>query len=100
MSYTTVYDGVVFIEGRHNAAKIIRSTKVDLGFKFGAQLKNLRDVKAELAKQVKSAGGNCIIDFQYGQRHRLLAIDDVGFWGSGKIAILPPDIYGDIVSSK
>jgi hypothetical protein len=100
MAYTTVFEGIVFIEGRHPNANILKNIKVDLGYTFGAQLKNLADVKREIAFQVKSLGGNCFLDFQYGQKSKWLAIDDVAFWGSGKIALLPQDIYNEIISKK
>jgi hypothetical protein len=100
MAYTTVFDDVVFIEGKHPDANIIKNIKVDLGYRIGAQLKNIKDVKRELAMNVKLAGGNCLVDFEYGQKAKWLAIDDVAFWGSGKIAILPPDIYNEIIAKS
>lgn len=100
MAYTTVYDGVVFIEGTHMNASIIKKIKVDLGYSFGAQLKNLTDVKKEIVREVKSLGGNCFVNFQYGQKSRWLAIDDVSFWGSGEIAVLPDDVYNEIILRK
>lgn len=96
MAYTTVFDDVVFIEGKHQSATVIKHVKIDLGHKFGAQLKNLTDVKRALANQVKTSGGNCLIDFQYGQKSRWLALDDVSFWGSGSAASLPQQIYDEI----
>ncbi len=98
MAYTTVFEGVVFIEGGHNSAKIIKNIKVDLGCSFGAQLKNLTDMKREIAARVKNEGGNCLVDFQYGQRSRWLAIDDVSFWGTGVAAVLPEDSYNEIIA--
>lgn len=100
MAYTTVFEGIIFIEGGHPEARILQNAKVDLSFKIGAQLKNLNDVKREFVSKVKAAGGNCLLDFEYGQKSRWLAIDDVAFWGSGKIALLPQASYDEIISRK
>ena len=97
MAFTTVYNGVVFIEGKHIDAKVVNAVQVDLSFKFGAQLKSLRDVKNELAQQARACGCNAVIYFTYGQKSRWLAIDDVAFWGKGVAAMLPSHIYDEIV---
>lgn len=98
MAYTTIYNDIVFIEGNNNNATIIGDVSSDLSFKFGAQLKNLNDVKNDMAEKVKSLGGNCIINFTYGQKSRWLAIDDVAFYGKGKAAIVPPNIYEELAA--
>jgi hypothetical protein len=100
MAYTTVFENIVFIEGSNPMAKIIKDIKIDLGGSFGAQLKNLTDVKRAIVVQVKSLGGNCFVDFKYGQKSRWLAIDDVSFYGTGKAAILPAETYNEIMSKK
>ncbi len=98
MAYTTLYDNIVFIEGSKNEATILGDVKCDLSFKIGAQLKNLNDVKREMVIKVKSLGGNCILNFTYGQKSRWLAIDDVAFYGNGRAAILPEKIYNELVN--
>lgn len=98
MAYTTLYNGVVFIEGNNDNAKIIGSVSSDLSFKIGAQLKNLNDVKSDMANKAKVLGANCIVNFTYGQKSRWLAIDDVAFYGNGKAAILPENIYEELVN--
>lgn len=100
MAYTTIFEDIVFIEGGHPNVSQIKSIKVDLSYKFGAQLKNLTDVKRGLATQARELGGNCITEFQYGQKSKWLAIDDVAFWGSGNVSLLPQDIYNEIISKK
>ncbi|MDD5016644.1 MAG: hypothetical protein PHO15_00925 [Eubacteriales bacterium] len=97
MAYTTVYAGIVFIEGPHPDASIICDITCDLSFKFGAQLKNLNDVKNNLVAKAKAHNANCVTDFKYGQKSRWLAIDDVAFWGSGKCAFLPENVYAQLV---
>lgn len=98
MAYTTLYNGVVFIEGNNDNAKIIGSVSSDLSFKIGAQLKNLNDVKSDMANKAKVLGANCIVNFTYGQKSRWIAIDDVAFYGNGKAAILPENIYEELVN--
>ena len=98
MSYTTIYENVVFIEGSNKEATILGEVKSDLSFKFGAQLKNLNDVKKDMAIKARALGGNCILNFNYGQKSRWLAIDDVAFYGNGKVAILPENIYQELLN--
>jgi hypothetical protein len=98
MAYTTLYNDIIFIEGNNNNATIVGNVSSDLSFKFGAQLKNLNDVKSDMAAKAKSLGANCILSFTYGQKSRWLAIDDVAFYGNGKAAILPPDTYNELRS--
>lgn len=89
----TVYDGVLFSEGWPAGCKKLATVAVTLDDKWigGSQLKNLNDVKAELAKRVKAAGGNALVEFTYGQKSVsfwkcLLSIDDVAWWGKGTAA--------------
>ncbi|MBE6054213.1 MAG: hypothetical protein E7212_09930 [Clostridium sartagoforme] len=98
MAYTTLYDEVVFIEGTNSDAKIVGNITCDLSFKVGAQLKNLNDVKREMANKAKLLGANCIVNFTYGQKSRWLAIDDVAFYGNGKAAILSSMVYEELVN--
>jgi hypothetical protein len=36
--------------------------------------------------------------YTYGQKSRWLAIDDVAFYGNGKAAILPTNIYEEVIA--
>lgn len=83
MPYISKFEGIFFIEGYVRAFEEIQSIKSDLSFKFGAQLKNINDVKKDLAKKAKNLGANAVLNFKYGQKARWLAIDDVAFFGSG-----------------
>ncbi|MDF2698903.1 MAG: hypothetical protein K0Q49_459 [Haloplasmataceae bacterium] len=98
MAYTTFYDDVCFIEGDNPAAKKLASIKSDLSFKFGAQLKNLNDVKKDLALKAKKLGCNCVLNFKYGQKSRWLAIDDVAYYGEGISAILSQAEYDTLLN--
>jgi hypothetical protein len=99
MAYTTVYKGIIFIEGDHPSATRGFCIECDLSFKIGAQLKSLRDVKDKLVEQVKNYGYNTLLDFTYGQKSRWLAIDDVAFWGKGCLANIPPEEYTKMVEA-
>ena len=97
MGYTTIFNGVIFIEGHMDNVKVISEISSDLSFKFGAQLKNLRDVKLDLSNKAKQLKANCIINFTYGQKSRWLAIDDVAFWGKGYAVSMSNEDYENVV---
>jgi hypothetical protein len=67
--YETVFEGIRFIEGRPEGARVIAPVRVELGGVIrSAQLKNLDDVKRAMAGRARARGGNEVIDFKYGQR--------------------------------
>ena len=96
MMYFSEYDGVYFIEGIPAGATVIRSISTTLDGCFcNTQLKTLDDVKREMAFRVKSAGGNAVVDFKYGQRtggfwRCLFSLDNICWSGEGKIAVVNP----------
>lgn len=99
MAYTTIYKDYIFIEG--NNFKAERKSKIKASLSgFGAQLKNLDDVKDNLIAQARVYNCNCILDFKYGQKSSIFSIDDVKFYGSGVCAILPQDEYKRIIELK
>jgi len=97
MAYVTLCQGVIFIEGDHPRACRIAPADVRVGG-FGAQLKNLNDLKAQMAAIAGSYGCNCVVNFSYGQRSKVIAIDDVAFVGGGFYARLSPEDYSAIVT--
>lgn len=97
MAYVTVYDGVVFIEGEHPRAVKRYSAETRVGG-FGAQLKNLNDLKLQMAQTAKFNGCNCVVNFTYSQKAKIIAIDDVAFVGNGFYAVLSDVDYNSIVS--
>lgn len=92
--YTTIFEGIKFIEGCPSGARIIKPIRVEIGGIFtSAQLKNLDDVKRLMVGQVRAAGGNAVVDFKYGQRsvgfwRSLIDRDDVHWYGEGKAALV------------
>lgn len=97
MAYVTAYNGVIFIEGDHPRAMKKCAAHERVGG-FGAQLKNLNNLKAQMARVAKFHGCNCVVNFSYGQKTRLIAIDDVAYQGKGYYAILNPTDYNSIIS--
>ena len=98
MGYTVIHDGIIFDEGIRNNVVKVGNIEADLSFKIGAQLKNLRDVKTDLARKARSMNANLIINFTYGQKSRWLAIDDVAFWGKGIACRVSQEEYDSIVN--
>lgn len=95
-AHISVYKGYVFIEGDYSAADKVKEVNVELKG-IGAQLKNINDIKDELIKQAEQNNCNCIVNFKYGQKAALLALDDVKFYGSGVCAVLDFDNYQEII---
>lgn len=97
MAYVTAFQGIIFIEGDHPRAQKVYSANERVGG-FGAQMRNLDDLKNIMATKARSCGCNCVVNFTYGQRTKLIAIDDVAFVGSGFYARLSPQDYNSIIS--
>ena len=97
MAFVTVHNGVVFIEGEHPRAVKRYSAETRVGG-FGAQLRNLNDLKQTMAMTALQNGCNCVVNFTYGQKARLIAIDDVAFVGNGFYAQLSNEDYNSIIS--
>lgn len=97
MAYVTIFNDVIFIEGDHPRAqkKYTAETRVS---GFGAQLKNLNDLKQVMSQTAKANGCNCVVNFTYGQKAKLIAIDDVAFVGNGFYAVLSTQDYQSIRS--
>lgn len=94
--HATTQDGIVFYEGTPDDYEPIEAVKIEIGGMLftQSQLKTLKDVKRELATRASRAGGNAIVDFQYGQAsvgffRSILQLDDVNWYGSGTIATVP-----------
>ena len=97
MAYVTLCQGVIFIEGEHPRAIKRYSAETRVGG-FGAQLRNLNDLKAQMAQTAIMNGCNCVVNFSYGQKSKLIAIDDVAFVGNGFYAVLSQEDYLSITS--
>jgi hypothetical protein len=90
------FRGVYFIEGTPKESIAIESISSELnGFFSQNQLLSLDDLKAKMREYVLQRGGNCVIDFKYGQRSTfwksLLGMDNVLWYGSGMIAKIDPN---------
>ena len=88
MAYTSFYKGIAFVEGSVPNAKVIKQNVNAKLSGFGSHLKTLADVKDILVNQCISSNANAVVNFKYGQKTRLFAIDDMIFFGSGDLAVL------------
>ena len=107
MAYTTVHNGILFIEGYEPDAKRIGPVEYRKEGFYNQQLKGLDVVKDQLAEKAKAMGGNAVMDFQYGQkstswfRSMLLSYDDnINWYGTGTVVNVPSDRYHQILASK
>jgi hypothetical protein len=98
MAYSTLFEGVIFVEGDDISVQKVAQINCDLSRTWGAQLKNLNDVKKVLADQAKANNCNCVVNFEYGQKSRWrFMFDDVGFYGSGIASVLSPIEYQSLI---
>ncbi len=97
MAFVTVYNEVIFIEGDHPRAEKRYSAETRVGG-FGAQLRTLNDLKMVMSDTARYNGCNCVVNFTYGQKSKLIAIDDVAYCGNGYYAVLSPQDYQSIRS--
>ncbi len=97
MAYVTMFEGIIFIEGDHPRAVKMYSADTRLGG-FGAQLKNLDDLKRKMAEIARGSGCNCVVNFRYGQKTKIIAIDNIAYYGEGFYAQLPQEDYRSISS--
>lgn len=97
MAYVTQFQGVIFIEGDHPRAIKRYNAETRVGG-FGAQLRNLNDLKLQMAQTAIANGCNCVVNFTYGQKSKIIAIDDVAFVGNGVYSVLSQEDYQSIMS--
>jgi hypothetical protein len=102
MAYTTVYEGIVFVEGDYPRAS--RGPEVDCTLLGGGQLTSLDDVKHNLAQQAKQRPYNAVLNFTYGQKTgfflSIFAYDGVSYWGKGCLSNLPQSDYQQVVMQR
>ncbi len=97
MAFVTVYEGIIFIEGEHPRARKVASAQTRVRG-FGAQLRNLNELKSQMATAARAYGCNCIVNFSYYQTTKILAIDDVALCGDGFYAQIAESDYKSIIS--
>lgn len=86
-------DGVFFTEAPSiDGARDLGKVEVEIP----GQNKDIRAVKAELAKKVRALNGNALVGFSYGQRSNpwyrsITGLFDAEHWhGSGRAVLAPP----------
>ena len=104
MAYTTIYNGIIFIEGYEPSAKILGQVEYKKLFSYNSQIKTLDCVKEQLAEKAITLGGNAVVEFKYGQKSSgwfkssLLSLDDnIKWYGSGMAAIIPEETRNKIL---
>jgi len=101
--YYSVLDNILFIESTHPQARSIQRVDVNIRGAFSqAQLKGLDDVKRKMIPLALKMGGNCIIEFKYGQRTNsgFFSIDNVSWYGNGIVAVLPVTIIEKMIADR
>lgn len=95
MPYCSVFENIIFVEGDCPCLRFLGSVKYKRTALYNQQLKNLDDVKHQLAGKAKLLGANAIINFTYGQKNlswlraALLLLDDnIRWYGSGDAVII------------
>ena len=93
MAYCSVYENIIFIEGDCDYLVFKENLQYERTV-YNQQLKNLYDVKHQLAEKAKSVGANAVIHFEYGQKSKgwfismLLAFDDNINWHASGDAVV------------
>ena len=107
MAYTSIYKGIIFVEGFEPNAKFLGEIEYNKNFSFGQQDKTINCVKEQLAEKTCALGGNAVINFKYGQKSSgwlksmLFSLDDnIKWYGNGIAAILPEERVKEIFESK
>lgn len=93
--YSTVYDGILFVEGAEEDCQVICKVSKDLGGL--SQFKTLNDVKKGLAVVAKNKNGNAIVEFKYGQKARFFSVDQTNYFGNGVVVALSEERYNQII---
>ncbi len=100
MKYKSLYNGIIFIEGHDDSCRVMGNVEYKKDTLCNNQLKNLDNIKAQLAEKAKQLGANAVMDFKYGQkniswiRSLLCAFDDnINWYASGVAVKLDDDKY-------
>ncbi len=95
---TTVYNNVVFTEGDcPSGCETGKSCGSDIFFVWDSQRRSLYDVKKWLSDEAIREGCNLVYDFRYGQRSCGLFLNNIFFYGKGKLGILPQKMYNELI---
>ena len=104
MAYTSIYKGIIFIEGEEPSAKILGQVEYKKLFSFNSHIQTLDCVKDQLIEQTIALGGNAIINFKYGQKSSswftssLFSLDDnIKWYGNGLAAIISEETKNKIL---
>ena len=95
MAYTSIYKGIIFIEGTEPTATILGAVEYKKVCTFNSQIQTLDCVKDQLVEKTIALGGNAVVNFKYGQKSSgwfkssLFSLDDnIKWYGNGLAAII------------
>ena len=107
MVYTTIYEGILFIEGHCDFIEFKSRVEYKKDSFFNQQFRNLDDIKHQLAEKAKMIGANAIINFKYGQKTIpffkaiLLGTDDnVNWFASGEAVVVSSAKYLELSENQ
>ena len=106
MAYKSLHKNIIFIEGHEDYIKSLGAVTYKREHFYNSQLKDLDNVKEQLANKAAAMGGNAIINFKYGQKHlsyfraALLSLDDnINWYGEGQVVVLGEEKYKAILEA-
>lgn len=102
MAYKSLFNGIIFIEGDEEYSSLLGNVEYKKEGFYNNQLKNLDNVKSQLADKAKLLGANAVIEFKYGQksttwlRSMILRLDDnINWYGSGIAVKIDDNKYNE-----
>jgi len=101
----SIIDGVIFIEGSHPQARLIKDIEVKIRCCFSqTHLESLNEVKKRIAIEVRKLKGNCVINFEHGQKSTFpitfMGMDTIMWFGRGTVAVLPENVACELIAEK
>ncbi len=96
--FGTKTDGVFFTEATEMPQQKVLGR---VSWKASGQNQDLRYVKAQLAMRVRDAGGNALVQFEYGQKGRnwlgsVGLVDSENWYGSGVAVSIDLELVDDV----
>lgn len=104
MAYKTVFKNIIFIEGYEKSNIEFGEIVYKKESLWNNQLKNLDDVKSQLADKAIALGANAVINFKYGQKNTswfrsifMQTDDNVNWFGDGVAVLLDQNRYEEFL---
>lgn len=105
MAYTSIYKGIIFIEGNEPTATVLGKVEYKKMCSFNAQIQTLDVVKDQLVEKTLALGGNAVVNFKYGQKSSgwfkssLFSLDDnIKWYGNGLATMIPEERRNELLA--